>query len=216
MPAFVRCFIQNVMQFVPTDKLIANALRYMKVPPQAGLPPDSRSEELISTVKNAFERLENNINPRCVFGRFNIIHFDGGIEIEGACIYSKNIEKLTSRSNECYLLAATLGHEADRQISISQQKNMLDGIALDACASVRIDAFIDYIIKNKIKPGLKEGENLTPRFSPGYGDLNMNVTEDIIAILNASKYIGLSVTRSMMMSPIKSVTAIIGLCPSEK
>ena len=39
----------------------------------------------------------------------------------------------------------------------------------------------------------------------------MNVTEDIIAILNASKRIGLGVTGSLMMSPVKSVTAIAGL-----
>ena len=193
------------MHFVPTDELITNALRYMKVP------PGSHTPELIETVRNSFGILEKFAAPRSVFGRFNINHFDGGIEIEGACIHSKNIADLTSRSDECYLLAATLGHEVDRQITIAQQKNMLDGLALDACASVRIDAFIDYFIKNEIILELHEGEFLTPRFSPGYGDLNMSVTEDIIAILNAQKYIGLSVTRSMMMTPIKSVTAIIGL-----
>ena len=88
---------------------------------------------------------------------------------------------------------------------------MLDGVALDACASVRIDAYIDEFVRNEILPGLNENEKLTSRFSPGYGDLNMNVTEDIIAILNAAKRIGLSVTKSLMMTPIKSVTAIIGL-----
>ena len=193
------------MQFVPTDKLITDALRYMKVPPASHTP------ELVSTVREAFGRLESYAAPRCVFGRFHIVKFDGGIEVEGAYIYSKDIARLTARSDECYLLAATLGHEVDRQISIFQQKNMLDGLALDACASVRIDAFIDQFIKSEIKPGLHDGEFLTSRFSPGYGDLSMNVTEDIIAILNATKHIGLSVTRSMMMSPIKSVTAIIGL-----
>ncbi|MBQ3450386.1 MAG: methionine synthase, partial [Synergistaceae bacterium] len=40
---------------------------------------------------------------------------------------------------------------------------------------------------------------------------SMNVTEDIIAILDATKRIGLSVTRSLMMSPVKSVTAIAGI-----
>ncbi len=193
------------MRFVPTDKLITDALRYMKVP------PGSHTPELVETVRNAFNVLEKYAVPRSVFGRFNINHFDDGIEIEGAYIYSRNIADLTSRSDECYLLAATLGHEVDRQITIAQKKNMFDGLALDACASVRIDAFIDYFIKEEIISELHDGEFLTPRFSPGYGDLNMNVTEDIIAILNATKHIGLSVTRSMMMTPIKSVTAIIGL-----
>ena len=193
------------MQFVPTDKLITDALRYMRVP------PEGRNDELVRTVVEAFGRLEGYITPRCVWGRFHVVHFDGGFEIEGAYIYSNDIARLTARSDECIMLAATLGHETDRQITIAQNRNMLDGIALDACASVRIDAFIDQYIRSEIVPGLREGERMTSRFSPGYGDLKMNVTEDIIAILNATKRIGLSVTGSMMMSPIKSVTAITGL-----
>ena len=193
------------MQFLPTDKAITNALRYMKVP------PDHQNQELIETVRRAFEKLENYVTPRCVWGRFHIIHFDGGIELEGAYIYSENIAKLTSGSDECYILAVTLGHEVDRQISLTQQKDMLDGIALDSCASVRADALCDYVIKNEIMPGLHKGEKLTPRFSPGYGDLKMSVTEDILQILNANKRIGLSTTNSLMMTPIKSITAIIGI-----
>ena len=193
------------MNFTPTDKLITDALRYMRVPPTV------HNEELIRTVRDAFARLESFATPRCVWGRFHIVHFDGGIEIEGAYLYSNNIARLTERSNECYLLAATLGQEVDRQISLAQQKNMLDGMALDACASVRIDAFIDQFIKSDIRPSLHDNEKLTQRFSPGYGDLSMDAIEDIIAILNAQKRIGLSLTRSLMMTPIKSVTAIIGI-----
>lgn len=193
------------MQFELTDKIITDALRYMRVP------PEGRNEELENTVSEAFRRLEGYVTPRCVWGRFKILHFDGGFEIEGAYIRSKNLEKLTSRSNECILLAATLGHETDRQITIAQNRNMLEGIALDACASVMIDDYIDRFIKSEIVPRLHEGERMTSRFSPGYGDLSMTVTEDIIAILNAEKRIGLSVTRSLMMSPIKSVTAVTGL-----
>lgn len=188
-----------------TDKLITDALRYMRVP------PEGQNAELVRTVSEAFSKLEGIITPRMVWGRFHVVHFDGGIELEGGYIYSENIARLTARSDECIVLAATLGHEVDRQISAFQRKNMLDGLALDACASVRIDDFVDAETRRVIVPSLHDGERLTSRFSPGYGDLSMNVTEDIITILNAQKRIGLSVTRSMMMSPIKSITAIIGL-----
>ena len=188
-----------------TDKLITDALRYMRVP------PEGRSGELARTVSEAFARLEGVITPRIVWGRFHAGHFDGGIELEGGKIYSRDIARLTSRSSDCYVLAATLGHETDRQIALEQRRNMLDGLALDACASVMVDAFVDDAVRGEIVPSLAVGERLTSRFSPGYGDLNMNVTEDIIAMLNATKRIGLSVTRSLMMSPVKSVTAIIGL-----
>ena len=193
------------MQFEPTDKHITDALRYMRVPPAV------RDEELLRTVREVFMKLEGYITPRIVWGRFHVIHFDGGLELEGAYICSNDIARLTARSDECILLAATLGHEVDRQITLAQNRNMLDGIAIDACASVRIDAYIDQFMRSEIFPGLHEGEHMTSRFSPGYGDLSMNVTEDVIAILNATKKIGLSVTRSIMMVPVKSVTAIIGI-----
>ena len=193
------------MQFIPTDKQIVDALRYM------GVPPGGHTEELVRTVSEAFGRLEGYIEPRCVWGRFHIIHFDGGIELEGAYIYSDDIARLTSRSDDCIVIAATLGHETDRQITLAQNRNMLDGLALDACASVRIDSYIDQFMRSDVTGWLHEGERMTSRFSPGYGDLSMNVTEDIIAILNATKRIGLSVTRSLMMSPVKSVTAISGI-----
>ena len=193
------------MQFAPTDRNILDALRYMKVPPAV------RDEELTRTVREAFVNLEGYIEPRCVWGRFMIEHFDGGIELCGAEIHSRNIARLTEKSDECILLAATLGHGVDRQIALAQRKNMLDGVALDACAGVRIDAYIDGYVLNEIVPSLREGESLTHRFSPGYGDLSMNVTEEIIAILDAAKRIGLSVTKSLMMTPMKSVTAMIGI-----
>ena len=192
------------MRFSGTDKLIVDALRYMRVP------PEGQSEELVRTVREAFTRLEGIITPRIVWGRFRVVHVDGGIEIEGGSIWSRDIARLTARSDECYLLAATLGHETDRQIALAQRKDMLDGLALDACASVRIDDFVDGAIGREIVPTLREGERLTSRFSPGYGDLSMTVTEDIIAMLDATKRIGLSITRSLMMSPVKSITAIIG------
>ena len=197
------------MRFVPTDKHITDALRYMRVPPNV------RDDELFRTVREAFVKLDGFVTPRCVWGRFHVVHFGGGIELEGSYIYSDDIARLTARSDECVLLAATLGHETDRQITLAQNRNMLDGVALDACASVRVDAYIDEFVKNDGVPSLRSDEYLTHRFSPGYGDLDMSVTEDIIAILNATKRIGLSVTHSLMMTPIKSVTAITGIFSRE-
>ena len=166
------------------------------------VPPEGRNNELDNTVIDAFRKLEGFVVPKFLWGRF---------KLKDISINSKDILRLTSRSDECILLAATLGHEVDRQITIAQHKNMLEGLALDACASVMIDSCIDDFIVSEIVPELRENERMTHRFSPGYGDLSMSFTEDIIELLNATKRIGLSVTRSLMMSPIKSVTAITGL-----
>ena len=52
--------------------------------------------------------------------------------------------------------------------------------------------------------------NFRPRFSPGYGDFPLTAQRDIFAILDCPKRIGLSLNQSLLLSPTKSVTAVIG------
>ena len=60
----------------------------------------------------------------------------------------------------------------------------------------------------------RDGLYTRPRFSPGYGDLPLDLQKDISRILNMPKEIGVSLTQTLLMTPSKSVTALIGL--SEK
>ena len=83
-------------------------------------------------------------------------------------------------------------------------------MALDACASVRADALCNEV-EEEILRELREGEHPTMRFSPGYGDAPLSASADLIALLDATRRIGLAMTRSYMMTPIKSITALIGI-----
>ena len=192
-----------------TQKMLTDALRYMRVPVDARDNDELRGT--LQTVQDAFESLEKFVTPRCVWGKFDIVHFDGGFKIAGSDFYSRDLSRLTARSNQCFLIAATLGSEVDRQIILAQKCDMLYGLALDACASVKIDSFCDAFVKTNIAPVLNKHEFLTSRFSPGYGDAPLKLNEDIIVILNAHKNIGLSITNSYMMTPVKSITAVIGI-----
>jgi cobalamin-dependent methionine synthase I len=52
---------------------------------------------------------------------------------------------------------------------------------------------------------------LRPRFSPGYGDLPLELQTNLFKVLDCQHFIGLTLNDSMLMSPSKSVTAIVGL-----
>lgn len=52
---------------------------------------------------------------------------------------------------------------------------------------------------------------LKPRFSAGYGDLPLEVQKDIFRVLDCPRKIGLTLNDSLLMSPTKSVTAIVGI-----
>ena len=196
--------------------MMRDAMRYMRAKE-----PDAK---LINNIKSGFEHLNNIMRARKIYGVFNIVRSKNYLSIANINLNSLNLNNLLINSQDCCLMAVTLGHETDREILIAQNRSMADGLILDACASVMADVICDNleleIIDNLNKNfcgGLERESNnnlnlkLTPRFSPGYGDVPLDMSQEIIEVLNADKYIGLSMTRSGMMSPVKSITAFAGV-----
>ena len=76
----------------------------------------------------------------------------------------------------------------------------------DALCSAAIEGFCDLL-----NARLAEGLSTRARFSPGYGDMSLEYQRDFISVLDAGKNIGLALTQSLMLTPTKSVTALIGI-----
>ena len=79
-------------------------------------------------------------------------------------------------------------------------------LIFQAIGAERIEKLCDVFCKDIAKE-----RKTKPRFSPGFGDLPLTIQKDIFAALDCGKNIGLSLTDSMLMSPTKSVTAIVGI-----
>ena len=77
-------------------------------------------------------------------------------------------------------------------------------ICLDAAATAAIESSLDDLEKTL------DGK-LTSRFSCGYGDLPIQTQKEICQVLDTQRKIGVFVNETFMMSPQKSVTAIIGI-----
>lgn len=57
---------------------------------------------------------------------------------------------------------------------------------------------------------LKDGYRLRPRFSAGYGDFKLSHQRDFFRMLDITKKLGVCLNDECLMSPTKSVTAVIG------
>ncbi|MBD9126237.1 MAG: methionine synthase, partial [Faecalibacterium prausnitzii] len=57
----------------------------------------------------------------------------------------------------------------------------------------------------------EQDKYLTGRFSPGYGDWPIGVQPLVAAALDTARRAGLCVTENDLMTPRKSVTALLGL-----
>ena len=119
-------------------------------------------------------------------------------------------EKLSQNLDGCkkvILFAATLGVEIDRLIAKYGALSPAKALILDAFGNERIEALCNTFCNE-----LKENNlTLKPRFSPGYGDLAIEVQKEIFSVLGCQKKIGLTLNDSMLMSPSKSVTAFVGI-----
>lgn len=129
-----------------------------------------------------------------------------GVDVGFMKVRSEALQKNLDGCTHAYILAATTGFDAQRLIERNALISPVKGIVTDCVGSAAIEAFCD-----KINSSMGNCDFLRPRFSPGYGDLLIDCQKDIVNFLDTKKNIGLALTDSLMMTPIKSVTAIIGI-----
>ncbi|MBQ9806944.1 MAG: Vitamin B12 dependent methionine synthase activation subunit [Clostridia bacterium] len=109
------------------------------------------------------------------------------------------------------LFAATVGLELDRLIAKYSRISPSRAVALQALGAERVESLCDAFLTERKAVYGEEGLLMRPRFSPGYGDLPLSVQKDLFRLLDCPKKIGLSLNDSLLMSPTKSVTAVVGL-----
>lgn len=187
----------------PSDKIeiskkeVANYLGYYSVN------CDCTTDETIAECEKEFLGYANFI---ACYEKVPVTIVDGIVDLGFKMFYSKSLAKNLSGCDYAYIFAATTGIDAHRLIERNCIISPLKGVVTDCIGSAAIEAFCD-----KINLSFENPDFLRPRFSPGYGDLSLEYQKDIVEFLQTKKNIGMSLTESLMMVPVKSVTAIIGI-----
>ncbi|MEG1642284.1 MAG: vitamin B12 dependent-methionine synthase activation domain-containing protein [Synergistaceae bacterium] len=170
----------------------------------------NQDKELLSKIEEAEKKLKQIIKPQTLSKRVEISLSDDVISLSGHKFASKDLSKLLSHCKTCIIMVTTLGYDTDKYITKLQLNDMAEAVITDAIASAMADSLCD-CEEARIARTLNKNEYMTMRFSPGYGDVPLAVSEIIIDFLQANKRAGISLTKSMMLLPVKSVTAIIGI-----
>jgi hypothetical protein len=88
---------------------------------------------------------------------------------------------------------------------------MVYALVLDSCATAFIESVCDNLQDDLTTTYAGQNKYLTRRHSPGYGNLQLSSQPQLLSLLDAGRKIGLSVTRNFLLTPTKSVTAVIGV-----
>ena len=108
------------------------------------------------------------------------------------------------------IFCATLGVEADTLIRRAEsRRDMAKALALDCVATAAVETLCDRIELEL--QGQFPGCFFPFRYSPGYGDLPLEVQGSLLALLDAQRRVGLTATSTHILIPRKSVTAILGV-----
>ncbi|MBR5817174.1 MAG: hypothetical protein IKY62_00870 [Clostridia bacterium] len=162
-----------------------------------------KDEELFRVCETLMQCAE----PRCAVRRSAVSRSEGGeVELEFARISSTALSKNLGRASEAFVVAVTLGAEVDRMISKLSAISPAEAFIFDAVASAVAEAATDTLEREICK-----GYITSQRFSPGYGDFSISHQGALLEFLGAPIYLGVTLGESGLMSPTKTVTAVIGI-----
>ena len=130
---------------------------------------------------------------------------------EAGLLPGEDVHKHLAGCGQAILLAVTLGPGVDAQIRRAGVGNIAAGVASDALGSALAEQAADAAEAQLRQWAATEGKYLTGRFSPGYGDWDIAVQPLVAAALDTVRKAGLCVTDTNLMTPRKSVTALLGV-----
>ena len=131
-------------------------------------------------------------------------------------IDSELLSKHLQGSKQVVLISATIGDAVEHASSkYFEQGDYALGLLIDAAATAAVEQAADALCVMLSSQFRKQGLNLTSRFSPGYGDWQLE-EQDKVAKLAHLEAIGVLVTASKTLTPRKSITAIAGLRAGDK
>ncbi len=182
------------------------ALRYL------GFYDEQPTQDVLLSLSECEQTLLQTIKPRYIYKCFDLEKKEDDKVYLKDCnmvLSGKSISKHLYYCEKAVLMCATLSSDVDRLISKFQVQDLAKAVMTDCLASATIEQVCDEV-EEEIRKEFNE-YTLTYRFSPGYGDLPLDTGREFLRVMDAQRQIGLCITNGDMMSPIKSVTAIIGL-----
>lgn len=162
--------------------------------------PGEREEELLAAVR---AEVEAKLSYRVCWCELAVKTEGDECSVGEMLLRSASLAKALEGCERAVVFAATIGLELDRALIKYNRLDAAKALFLQALGAERVEALCDAFCA--------EFEGAKMRFSPGYGDLALDTQRALFALLDCPRKLGLTLNESLLMSPSKSVTAIMGL-----
>jgi hypothetical protein len=123
------------------------------------------------------------------------------------------IAKMMRGANAYALFIATTGPGPEKLAhSLLEKGEYLEAYLLDMYASALTEAVAEGVHGFIREKALKEGEQITNRYSPGYCGWDVTEQQKLFGLFPGD-CCGISLSASSLMTPIKSISGLVGLGP---
>ena len=159
------------------------------------------TEEISELLKSCLKEAWHLISYKVCYREFPLKISGNVCDFGDFSLDSQKLAKNLENCDKAIVFAATIGASIDRLISKYSKLSPARALMLEAIGSERIEALCD---------AFSSDFGGCARFSPGYGDLGLEAQKTLFSVLEPMK-IGIVLNSSLMMSPSKSVSAIMGI-----
>ncbi len=185
-----------------------------------GIPPDAKVSEVIEELfRKALEQLAHVVTPAGLYEEIPVADFDAIYTGQGKNEKITPVQDIHPRAARLALFAITLGEGPTRAINACLAEGdgalaaMLDSAASAAADRLANKAQQHYAAALKASGRGPEGTGVL-RYSPGYCGWHITAQKRLFARLRPGE-IGISLTDSCLMQPLKSVSGVIIAGPPE-
>lgn len=137
------------------------------------------------------------------YAEYQPLYAEWSIDLGFAEVESLDLLRRLEGADAVLVFCATVGVGMDRLIARYAHVSPAKALLMEAIGNERVESLCDAFCA--------EQNAVSPRFSPGYGDLALSVQRDIFAALDCPRTLGVCLGESLLMTPQKSVTALLGI-----
>ena len=195
--------VPDSKDFSPDFKEVALYLGYSRT-----VSPD---QDVSGLMEKAADEMAAIMKPQAVFEVFDLtVGLESELSFADVSLHSRDLSRNLAGCSKVALLAATLGPQVDALIRRHSSTDPVYASILQATGPMYIEELVDLVNEEIKKIAASQGLKTKPRYSPGYGDVSLELQKDFFRLLPCTR-IGLTLMDTLIMAPEKSVTAFVGL-----
>ncbi|MEI6079493.1 MAG: vitamin B12 dependent-methionine synthase activation domain-containing protein [bacterium] len=164
-------------------------------------------EDLLAKV---FERLVQDLDPKYSYKK---VRFDEN-PLAPLVLSSKELASFLKGAEEGFVVVCTIGKGTVKLIEEYQENSdMACALYADRIASDMVEELAEHTAKELLNKFFDPRDyELSKRYSPGYGDLDLDRQRDLFDLFKPEE-LDIALTPQNYMSPEKSISYIVGILP---